>query len=58
MLEKTIGNGQQRIAIYLTDGYGEFPSAPPAYPVLWVVAPGGLMDEEFPLGLVTRIRNG
>lgn len=27
--------------VYLTDGYGSAPREPPAYPVLWVLTPGG-----------------
>ncbi len=43
------------LAIYLTDGYGRFPEEPPAFPVLWVVTPGGLADEGFPFGEVARL---
>lgn len=43
------------LCIYLTDGYGEFPSTPPHIPVLWVVAPGGEETGEFPFGEVARI---
>jgi predicted metal-dependent peptidase len=43
------------VAVYLTDGFGEFPSAAPPYPVLWVVTPGGLDDERFPFGDVVRM---
>jgi predicted metal-dependent peptidase len=42
-------------AIYLTDGYGAFPQQAPSCPTLWVVTPGGLEDEEFPFGCVTRL---
>lgn len=45
----------ERIAVYLTDGYGDFPDLPPAYPVLWVVAPGGLASDRFPFGEVARL---
>ncbi|GIW31823.1 MAG: hypothetical protein KatS3mg071_1997 [Meiothermus sp.] len=43
------------LAVYLTDGYGDFPETPPRFPVLWVVAPGGLPDEKFPFGEVARL---
>jgi predicted metal-dependent peptidase len=43
------------VAIYLTDGWGEFPPEDPPYPVLWVVAPGGLDAEGFPFGEVVRL---
>jgi len=43
------------LAIYLTDGYGTFPKEPPAFPVLWVVTPGGQADEGFPFGEVARL---
>ena len=43
------------VAIYLTDGYGQFPSRPPRCPVLWVVTPGGLPIERFPFGQAVRI---
>lgn len=37
--------------IYLTDGYGRFPSEPPPYPVLWLMT----TDVEPPFGEVVRI---
>ncbi|RYE93081.1 MAG: hypothetical protein EOO75_05190 [Myxococcales bacterium] len=43
------------VAIYLTDGYGTFPSSPPSVPVLWVVTPGGLDSASFPFGEVARL---
>jgi len=43
------------LAVYLTDGYGDFLETPPRFPVLWVVAPGGLADEGFPFGEVARL---
>lgn len=42
------------MAIYVTDGYGDFPPEP-EYPVIWVVVPGGLPSEQFPFGRVIRI---
>lgn len=43
------------VAIYLTDGYGDFPDRPPRCPVLWVVAPGGLDLDKFPFGEALRL---
>ncbi len=41
--------------VYLTDGFGTFPTEPSPWPTLWVVAPGGLASEEFPWGEVARL---
>ncbi|HET9909515.1 MAG TPA: VWA-like domain-containing protein [Anaerolineales bacterium] len=43
------------VAVYLTDGYGFFPSEPPSFPVLWVVTPGGLDSSYFPFGETVRL---
>jgi predicted metal-dependent peptidase len=43
------------VAVYLTDGYGFFPSEPPAFPVLWVVTPGGRDSSDFPFGETVRL---
>jgi predicted metal-dependent peptidase len=43
------------IAVYLTDGYGYFPSQPPSFPVLWVVTPGGRDAVQFPFGETVRL---
>jgi predicted metal-dependent peptidase len=43
------------VCVYLTDGYGTFPQAPPALPVLWVVTPGGLDLAKFPFGEAVRL---
>ena len=40
--------------IVLTDGYGTFPNACDN-PCLWVVSDGGLQDDAFPFGEVTRL---
>jgi predicted metal-dependent peptidase len=45
----------QGVCIYLTDGYGTFPEKLPELPVLWVVAPGGLVLESFPFGEAVRL---
>ena len=47
--------GSDAVAIYLTDGYGEFPQKKPRLPVLWVVKPGGLESALFPFGTVIRM---
>jgi predicted metal-dependent peptidase len=43
------------LIVYLTDGYGLFPIAPPLQSVLWVVPAGGLPTAKFPFGEVARI---
>jgi predicted metal-dependent peptidase len=43
------------LAVYLTDGFGPFPPQPPAFPVLWVVTPGGRALEQFPFGEAVRL---
>ncbi len=43
------------VAIYLTDGYGDFPESPPEIPTLWVVTAGGLDLEQFPFGETVRL---
>ncbi len=43
------------VAIYLTDGYGDFPRREPIVPTLWVVTPGGLALEKFPFGETIRL---
>ncbi len=46
---------ENSVAVYLTDGYGDFPALPPNIPVLWVVTPGGLENAQFPFGEVARL---
>lgn len=46
------------VAVYLTDGYGQFPATPLEMPVLWVVTPGGLDDNKFPFGETARLWRG
>ena len=46
---------ENAVAVYLTDGYGEFPDAAPDLPVLWIVTPGGLESERFAFGEVVRM---
>ncbi|WP_310487926.1 DUF2201 family putative metallopeptidase [Chamaesiphon sp. VAR_69_metabat_338] len=45
----------QAVCIYLTDGYGEFPTPAPTIPTLWVVTPGGLDLARFPFGEAIRL---
>ncbi|MBE9226379.1 hypothetical protein IQ264_13195 [Phormidium sp. LEGE 05292] len=46
---------QTGICVYLTDGYGSFPTDIPELPVLWVVTPGGLDLKQFPFGEAVRL---
>ena len=46
---------ENAVAVYLTDGYGEFPETVPDLPVLWIVTPGGLESERFPFGEAVRM---
>ncbi|BCX05754.1 MAG: hydrolase [Candidatus Roseilinea sp.] len=43
------------LAIYLTDGYGDFPPRAPLLPVLWVVTPNGKDLSAFPFGETVRL---
>jgi predicted metal-dependent peptidase len=45
----------QAVCIYLTDGYGKFPTYAPPLPTLWIVTPGGLALDAFPFGEVIRL---
>lgn len=56
--EKTKQNNQHElvVAIYLTDGFGDFPEAKEvSIPTIWVVVPGGLDNKNFPFGEVARM---
>ena len=48
-------NPPPEIAVYLTDGYGYFPSETPKQSTLWVISPGGLPSHKFPFGETARI---
>jgi predicted metal-dependent peptidase len=48
-------NFENSVAVYLTDGFGDFPPVQPNLPVLWVVTPGGLENTLFPFGEVARL---
>jgi len=41
------------VVLYVTDGYGTFPSSPPVYPLVWVDLSG---TAEYPFGHVVRCR--
>lgn len=43
------------LLLYLTDGFGRFPSVHPAFDVLWVLTPGGLPSHDVPFGKVVRM---
>lgn len=43
------------VCVYLSDGFGDFPSEAPELPTLWVVTPGGLDVEHFPFGEAIRL---
>lgn len=44
-----------KVAVYLTDGFGDFPQHAPDFATLWVVTPGGRLLEAFPFGEVVRL---
>ena len=44
-------------AVYLTDGFGDFPKKAPSFPTLWVITPGGMKEERFPFGETARMRS-
>ena len=46
---------ESSVAVYLTDGYGVFPTEPPDLPVIWVVPTGGVEETDLPFGNVARI---
>lgn len=51
-----IWDGQSNaVCVYLTDGYGRFPSIAPELPVLWVVTAGGLDLARIPFGETVRL---
>jgi len=54
LAQESTTSSSERLAVYLTDGYGDFLAPPPDGPVLWMIAPGGLTSEEFPFGEVAR----
>jgi predicted metal-dependent peptidase len=53
-----VRRGRTPLAIYLTDGYGRFPSAAPRHPTLWVLTPGGADAARLPFGAAVRLVPG
>lgn len=56
--QEPITSNINQLLIYLTDGYGDFPSQhlyDNEFPVLWVRTPDGLDEQEFPFGKVISI---
>lgn len=43
------------LCVYLTDGYGTFPTVSPSSPVLWVLSPGGISNNAVPFGEAIRL---
>jgi predicted metal-dependent peptidase len=54
-IEKEHAELNPTLSVYLTDGYGTFPSEAPALPVLWVLTPGGLDANAIPFGEAVRL---
>ena len=56
-LEKNDNNllSSNKVSIYFTDGYGDFPSQTPKDPTMWLVCKDGLETNMFPFGEVIRI---
>jgi len=57
-IEKNTNGYETQVAIYLTDGWGDFPDYAPSIPALWVVLPGGRDVEQFPFGETIRLTLG
>ncbi len=51
------GNPPPDTAVYLTDGFGDFPKKAPSFPTLWVITPGGMQENFFPFGETARMRS-
>ena len=47
--------GNNKLSIYFTDGYGDFPKQEPNNPTMWLVCKDGLETNGFPFGEVVRI---
>jgi predicted metal-dependent peptidase len=50
-----VRRGRAPLAIYLTDGYGRFPTDKPRHPTLWVLTPGGADGSRLPFGAAVRL---
>lgn len=53
-----VRRGRAPLAIYLTDGYGRFPTDVPRHPTLWVLTPGGADTARLPFGAAVRLMPG
>ena len=47
--------GNNKLSIYFTDGFGDFPQQEPQNPTMWLVCKDGLESGSFPFGEVVRI---
>lgn len=54
-IERALDGSAHGVCIYLTDGYGTFPSTAPQIPVLWVLSPGGISAQQVPFGEAIRL---
>lgn len=52
---KAIKKDTPDVCIYLTDGYGDFPSSAPECETIWVISPGGIVSSDIPFGVVVRM---
>jgi predicted metal-dependent peptidase len=43
--------------VYMTDGFGKFPSRAPEYPVLWAISTPGINPEDVPFGLTVKLKD-
>ena len=55
-MEKGLINDNHKIAVYFTDGYGDFPKNT-AVSTMWLVPTDCLESSRFPFGEVIRISN-
>ncbi len=54
-VEATLDDTNNGVYVYLTDGYGTFPTNPPSLPVLWVLSAGGINVDKVPFGEAVRL---
>ncbi len=54
-VENHKGSDQEILCVYLTDGFGYYPTEEPEKSVLWVITPGGIDTKDIPFGEVCRI---
>jgi predicted metal-dependent peptidase len=55
-LDDTVRLHENAVAIYLTDGYGDFPDRSPI-DTIWLIIPGGLESDKIPFGHVVRLHD-